>query len=168
MVRHGESRVAGKSSEVCLQSNVTSCDGDNLYYRGVISTSKMGGGAFLFSFLSLPFLVVLGTEQRPSCMLCRAHALLLDCTPVSGGVISGQSDTVGFIWSQPESSGHTGRANESQVWHHQSCFFPQSGAEVASEKVRPVNLSPGRSLCHLPVLMYAGSLGLTGQTVWRK
>lgn len=82
VVRHGESRLAGKSSKFRLQSNVTSCDGDNLYYRGIISTSKMGGGAFLFPFLSLPFLVVLGTEQRSSCMLCRAHALPLGCTPV--------------------------------------------------------------------------------------
>lgn len=51
--RHGKSRLAGKSSKVCLQSNVTSYDGDNPYYRGVISTSKMGGGAFLFFPLSV-------------------------------------------------------------------------------------------------------------------
>lgn len=78
--RHGESRLAGKSSEVCLQSNVTSCDSD--YITEVLSPPLKWVEGLFFPFLSLSFLVVLGTEQRPSYMLCWAHALPLGCTTV--------------------------------------------------------------------------------------
>lgn len=52
-----------------------------IYITEVLSPPLKRVEGLFFSFLSLPFLVELGAEQRPSCMLCRAHALPLGCTP---------------------------------------------------------------------------------------